>query len=66
MTAVDGARWEDSAVRADGFYVGGQRVVGAAVAAVANPAGGAIVDVEARSALAAILGALRTHGLIAS
>ncbi|APL94460.1 hypothetical protein Sj15T_04010 [Sphingobium sp. TA15] len=62
----DGAHWEDCAVRADGFYVGGERVVGAAAAAIADPAGGATVDMEARSALAAILGALRTHGLIAT
>src|SRR3546814_13963444 len=58
----DGAHWEDCAVRADGFYVGGERVVGAAAAAIADPAGGATVGMGARSALAAILGRWRTPG----
>lgn len=34
-------------------------------AAIAPPAGGAVVDAEARATLAAILAALRTHGLVA-
>lgn len=33
--------------------------------AIVDPAGGAVVDVEARAALASLLGAVRTHGLIA-
>lgn len=60
----DGESWQNAAVRDDGFYVGDARVVGAPAAAIADPSGGATVDMEARSALAAILGALRTHGLI--
>ena len=46
--------------------VGGDQVVGPRQAAVADPAGGTVIDVEARTALAAMLGALRTHGLIAT
>ncbi|WP_242122876.1 DUF2793 domain-containing protein [Sphingobium sp. Sx8-8] len=62
----DGAGWQDAAVREDGFYVGGTRVVGGRSAPIGTPAGGATVDAEARSAIAAILSSLRTHGLIAS
>ncbi|WP_313807012.1 DUF2793 domain-containing protein [Sphingobium sp.] len=62
----DGANWRNSAVREDGFYVGGTRVVGPQAGAIASPAGGTTVDTEARSTLAAILSALRAHGLIAA
>jgi hypothetical protein len=40
--------------------------VGPQAAAIASPAGGSIVDVEARAALGALLATLREHGLIAS
>nr|WP_086011139.1 DUF2793 domain-containing protein [Sphingobium chlorophenolicum] len=62
----DGTGWRDCGAGGDGFHVGGERVVGARAAAIANPSGGATVDAEARSALAAILAALRAHGLIAA
>jgi hypothetical protein len=62
----DGTGWRDCGAGSDGFHVGGARVVGARAAAIADPSGGATVDAEARSALAAILGALRAHGLIAA
>lgn len=45
--------------------IGGLDVVGPRAAAVPNPAGGSVVDIEARSAIAAILAGLRGHGLIA-
>ena len=61
----DGA-WEKGHVRATKLSVGGEQVVGARQAAVADPTGGATVDAEARAALAGILVALRGHGLIAS
>lgn len=48
------------------FSVGGEQVVGARQAAIADPAGGATVDSEARAALAALLAAVRMHGLIAT
>lgn len=44
---------------------GGTQVVGAQQAAVADAAGGVVVDVEARAAINALLARLRTHGLIA-
>ena len=53
-------------VAGDRLTVGGQQVVGARAAAIASPTGGTTIDSEARAAVAAILAALRTHGLIAS
>jgi hypothetical protein len=58
--------WARGDLRASKLSVGGNQVVGARQAAVAEPAGGAIVDAEARAAITAILARLRTHGLIAS
>jgi len=46
--------------------VGGQQVIGSRQAAISEPAGGSVIDVEARLAVAAILAALRSHGLIAT
>lgn len=62
----DGASWQDEAVRGDGFYQAGVKVVGARHGAIAHPVGGASVDAEGRVAISAILDALREHGLIAS
>lgn len=60
----DGAGWQDEQVREDGFFVDGDRVVGARLAAIADPSGGTTVDSEARTIIAAILSAMRAHGLI--
>ena len=46
--------------------IGGVQVVGAQQAAIDAPAGGDTIDAEARAAIASILGALRSHGLIAA
>lgn len=61
--------------RAGGWIVGdvackrvvvdGLAVVGRRAAAIPDPAGGNVSDTEARAAIAAMLGALRAHGLIA-
>jgi hypothetical protein len=59
----DGA-WELGAVRGSALLIGGEQVVGARMAAIASPVGGAVTDAEARAALDAILGAMRAHGLI--
>ena len=49
-----------------GYNQSGTQVVGAQGAAVADAAGGATIDAEARTALNALLSRMRTHGLIAT
>lgn len=58
--------WEEGVLRGAELRVGGERVVGARAAAIAAPDGGSTVDAEARATLAAVLSALRGHGLIAA
>ncbi|WP_293968442.1 DUF2793 domain-containing protein [Sphingomonas sp.] len=58
--------WGSGAVHATSIVVDGEQTVGPRLSGISDPAGGAIVDAEARGALAAILVALRTHGLIGS
>lgn len=66
LTAVYRAdAWETGTVRADRVEIGGQQVVGPRGAAIFAPTAGSVIDTEARTALAAILSALRLHGLIA-
>ena len=48
------------------FKVNGVQVVSAQGAAIANAAGGGVIDVEARAALNALLARVRAHGLIAT
>lgn len=48
------------------FAVVGTKVIGAQGAAVADAAGGATVDAEARTAINALLARCRAHGLIAT
>lgn len=62
----DGTEWRPGAIRDDGLYLNEEKVVGARMAAIAAPGGGCVIDAEARSTIAAILAALRGHGLIAS
>lgn len=56
--------WQLGTIRGAEIVLGGQKVVGPRAAAIADPSGGALVDSEARAAIAAILSAMRTHGLI--
>lgn len=56
--------WEDGVVRGSRLSVAGQQVVGARQPAVAAPAGGSVIDAEARTAIGNMLAAMRTHGLI--
>lgn len=60
----DGSAWSVGIVPAHAVHVSGQQVVGARQPAIAEPAGGAVVDEQARTAVASILAALRAHGLI--
>lgn len=57
--------WTEGAVRADGIYRDGVKVLGSQGDAIAAPLGGSIVDVESRVAINAILSMLHLHGLIA-
>jgi len=59
-----GGAWETGLLRGDALVIGGEQVIGARAPAIADPAGGATVDNEARTAIDAILDALREHGLI--
>ena len=61
-----GTGWQIGVIAARRIEVAGVQVMGARGEAVATPAGGAIVDEQARTAIAGILDALRAHGLIAS
>lgn len=61
----DGATWRLGEIAARRLMIGAAQVVGEQQSAVADPAGGAVVDIEARAAISAILTALRHHGLIA-
>lgn len=61
----DGASWVVGTVKGATLELAGAQVVGARLAAVADPGGGASVDVEARAAIVTILDRLRSHGLIA-
>jgi Protein of unknown function (DUF2793) len=57
--------WILGASNAQSLRVDGVQVVGARQPAISALAGGAVIDAEARIAITAMLGALRTHGLIA-
>lgn len=59
-----GSAWSDGKWPAAAFTIGGQQVVGPRLETVASPSGGTIIDAEARTAVDAIIVALRTHGLI--
>lgn len=68
---VSGAAWVDRFVSLDAttsYKVGGTKVIGAQGAAVTDPTGGAVIDVECRAQLALLLARVRAstgHGLIA-
>jgi hypothetical protein len=66
FATYNGGSWELGQLRGVGLSVGGNQVVGARLAAVAEATGGAVIDTEARATIAAILDRLRQHGLIAS
>lgn len=62
----DGTSWSIATLSGQQLSIGGNKVVGARLGAIAGPIGGATIDAEARNVLAAILQVLGTHGLIAS
>ena len=58
--------WEIGVVDASSVRINGEQVLSNRHPAIPDAAGGSVVDTEARSTLAAILAALRQHGLIES
>ena len=58
--------WEVGKLRGSEVTIDGVKVVGGQQAAIPAPTGGSTADAEARTAIAAILSALRSHGLILS
>jgi hypothetical protein len=60
-----GGAWTIGVLAGSRVSIGGVDVVGARRAAVPDPAGGSVVDIQARATISAILGVLRGHGLIA-
>jgi hypothetical protein len=58
--------WETGVLRGSSVVIGGDQVVGSRAPAIPAPTGGSTTDAEARTAIEAILGALRQHGLIAT
>lgn len=62
---TDGA-WRLGVLTGSGVAIDGIHVIGPQRAAISVPAGGSVVDGDARTAISAILTTLRGHGLIAS
>lgn len=62
---TDGA-WRLGVLTGSGVAIDGIHVIGPQRAAISAPAGGSVVDGDARTAISAILIALRGHGLIAN
>lgn len=58
--------WAVGMLHGTTLVLGGHAVVGGRRGAIADATGGAVIDVEARGAIAAILAVLRGHGLIES
>jgi len=58
--------WTSGSLRASEVVIDGDTVLGARQGSIAGPAGGSVIDAEARLAVAGILTALRAHGLIES
>lgn len=62
----DGSNWITGALTGSSLKIGGVQVVGTQSGTIPDPTGGGVIDVQARAAIALILNAIRTHGLIAA
>jgi hypothetical protein len=59
-----GSAWHAGELRGSRLVVDGEQVVCARQPAVPSPSGGTIIDTEARAAVAGLIVALKSHGLI--
>ena len=59
------AGWHDDGWPAIGVRIGSRLALAAVPATIAPPAGGALIDSEARSTIAALIAAMRGQGLVA-
>lgn len=66
IARFSGGGWTVGHVHGTQLVVAGTMVVGAQQSAISTPSGGSTTDTEARTAITAILAALRSHGLIAT
>lgn len=58
-----GDSWGAGVIRGSSVNIEGKQIIGERLPAIAAPAGGGVVDAEARAAIAALTAALKTHGL---
>lgn len=65
-TVREGSTWAMGRLRGNSILLDGLQGVGPQQPSVAMPTGGAVIDTEARDAIAAILSRLTEHGLIAA
>jgi hypothetical protein len=65
LTITNGAVEVNGTAMATAFKVGANQVVAARQSAIVDATGGATIDTQARTAINAVLTAMRTHGLIA-
>jgi hypothetical protein len=66
MFRRNASAWIGGALTATSLAVGGQQVVGSRIARVTAPTGGATIDSQARTAIAALIAGLETHGLFSA
>lgn len=64
FSVFSGGGWSSGGWPASGICVGGRTLLAAAPQTVLGAAGGSTIDLECRYALTALLGALRSQGLI--
>lgn len=58
-----GSAWSLGTLPASALLIGGEQVVGPRLPEVPSPSGGTTIDAEARSAIAALIATLKSHGL---
>ena len=59
----DGSGWATNGLPVASLVIGGEQVVGPRQPSILSPSGGTIIDQEARTAIAALIATLISHGL---